>query len=40
MTGQDQVGMGDGEKETKTKWKGNRSRMCVESVGGVISGFS
>lgn len=28
------------EGNEKTKWKGNRSRICVEIVGGVVSGFS
>lgn len=28
------------EGNKKTKWKGNRSRTCVEIVGGVVSGFS
>lgn len=27
-------------KQKRTKWEGNRSRICVEIVGGVVSGFS
>lgn len=42
MTGRVQVGMRDGREgnKKKEKWKGSRSRKCVEIVGGVVSGFS